>query len=574
MEIVTVKIDGHDVQVDKGATILDAAKLAGVKIPTLCHHPMLRPDGACRICVVEVTGARNLAAACEMPVADKMVVSTYTPMVRLARRVILELLLANHPLTCPSCKRNLSCELQQLALDMGVSEISYEGHKRELDIDDSSPALIREPNKCIYCSRCVRVCSDIQSVDALSFYRRGFDTEVGPPPGAGLMDSVCVQCGLCAAACPVGAIYERSAVDDVWQAISDPKKHVIVQTAPAVQVSIAEALGLEPGLPMTGKMAAALRRLGFDKIFTTEFTADLTIVEEGTEFLGRLNNGGPLPLITSCSPGWIKFVEHNFPEFLENLSTCKSPQQMFGALAKTFYAEKYGIDPANIYSVSLMPCTAKKYEAARQEMNASGYRDVDAVLTTRELVRMIKEASLDVSKLDDEEFDVPFGVLTGAATIFGTTGGVAEAALRTVYELATGEEIPTFEYEAVRGLNGIKEATVKLNNVDVKIAVISGLKNAREVMNRVKSGEADYHFIEIMGCPGGCIGGGGQPINGGSDNRTKRASGIYQIDAACAVRKSHENTAVKQLYKEYLGEPNSPKAHKLLHTHYTPRNRY
>ncbi len=317
-----------------------------------------------------------------------------------------------------------------------------------------------------------------------------------------------------------------------------------------------------------------MRRLGFDKIFTTEFTADLTIMEEGTELLGRLNNGGPLPLITSCSPGWVKFVEHNFPEFLENLSTCKSPQQMFGALAKTFYAEKHGIDPANIYSVSVMPCTAKKYEAARQEMNASGYRDVDAVLTTRELVRMIKEASLDVSKLDDEEFDVPFGMLTGAATIFGTTGGVAEAALRTIYELVTGEEIPTFEYKAVRGLNGIKEATVKLNNVDVKIAVISGLKNARELMNRIKSGEADYHFIEIMGCPGGCIGGGGQPINGGSDNRAKRASGIYQIDAASAVRKSHENTAVKQLYKEYLGEPNSPKAHKLLHTHYTPRNRY
>lgn len=572
--MLTVKIDGQDVQVAKDATIMDAARLAGVKIPSLCHHPMLHPEGACRICVVEVAGARNLAAACVVTVTDKMVITTNTALLRQVRRTNLELILANHPLTCPSCKRNLNCELQQLALDMGVSDIPYEGRKRELTLDDSSPSLIREPSKCIYCSRCVRVCSEVQSVDALSFYRRGFDTEVGPPSEFGLMDSVCVQCGQCAAVCPVGAIYERSVVDEVWQAISDPKKHVIVQTAPAVQVSIAEALGLEPGLPMAGKMAAALRRLGFDKVFTTEFTADLTILEEGTEFLGRLQKGGPLPLITSCSPGWIKFVEHNFPEFLENLSTCKSPQQMFGALVKTFYAEKYGIDPANIYSVSLMPCTAKKFEAARPEMNASGYRDIDAVITTRELVRMIKEASLDIAQLADEDFDAPFGILSGAATIFGTSGGVAEAALRTIHELVTGKEMPTLEYEPVRGLYGTKEASIMLNNTEVRIAVTSGLKNAREVMSRVKSGEADYHFIEIMGCPGGCIGGGGQPINLSTDNRFRRAEAIYQIDAANTIRKSHENMAVKQLYKEFLGEPNSSKAHKLLHTHYTPRNRY
>jgi NADH-quinone oxidoreductase subunit G/NADP-reducing hydrogenase subunit HndD len=572
--MVTVKIDGQDVQVQKNATILDAAELAGVKIPTLCHHPRLCPDGSCRICVVDVAGARSLAAACVMPVSDKMVINTNTPMVRQARRTNLELILANHPLECPTCKRNLNCELQQLALDMGVSEIPYEGKRRNIPVDDSSPALIREPNKCIHCGRCVRVCSDIQSVDALSFYRRGFDTEVGPPPGKDLMSSVCVQCGQCASVCPVGAIYERSVIDDVWQAIADPKKHVIVQAAPAVQVSISEALNLEPGLPMAGKMVVALRRLGFDKVFTTEFTADLTILEEGTELLNRLQNGGALPLITSCSPGWIKFIEHNFPELLENLSTCKSPQQMFGALAKTYYADKHGIDPANIYSVSLMPCTAKKFEAARPEMNSSGYRDVDAVITTRELVRMIHEASLEIDKLPEEPFDNPFGMLTGAGTIFGTTGGVGEAALRTLYELVNGEEMPTMEYEPVRGLDGIKEATVKLGDVDVKIAVTSGLKNAREVMDKVKSGEADYHFIEIMGCPGGCIGGGGQPIGNGVDNRGVRAANIYKVDASNTIRKSHENPAVKQLYKDFLGEPNSHKAHDLLHTHYTPRNRY
>ncbi|MCW3490137.1 NADH-dependent [FeFe] hydrogenase, group A6 [Dethiobacter alkaliphilus] len=574
MEMVTLKIDGHDVLVEKNATILQAAEKAGLKIPTLCYHPALRPDGNCRVCVVEVAGARSLMAACIAPVTDKMVVNTNTPLVREARRTNLELILANHPLECPTCKRNLNCELQQLALDMGVSEVHYQGRQRELPMDTSSPALVREPDKCIYCGRCVRVCSDVQAVNALDFFNRGFDTEVGPPPGYNLNDSVCVQCGQCATTCPVGAIYEKSVVDDVWQAIADPNKHVVVQAAPAVQVSIAEALGLEPGTPMTGKMAAALRRLGFDRVFTTEFTADLTILEEGTELLGRLKNNGALPLITSCSPGWIKFIEHNFPELLENLSTCKSPQQMFGALAKTYYAEKNGIDPSKIYSVSLMPCTAKKYEAARPEMNSSGYRDVDAVITTRELARMIHEASLDINKLADEQFDAPFGMLTGAATIFGTTGGVAEAALRTLYELVNGQEMPTMEYEPVRGLDGIKESSVNLGGTDVKIAVTSGLANAREVLNRVKNGEAEYHFIEIMACPGGCIGGGGQPIKNGSDNRVARAASIYKVDAANRVRKSHENSAVKQLYKEYLGEPNSHKAHDLLHTHYTPRNRY
>nr|WP_143753429.1 NADH-dependent [FeFe] hydrogenase, group A6 [Dethiobacter alkaliphilus] len=572
--MVTLKIDGHDVLVEKNATILQAAEKAGLKIPTLCYHPALRPDGNCRVCVVEVAGARSLMAACIAPVTDKMVVNTNTPLVREARRTNLELILANHPLECPTCKRNLNCELQQLALDMGVSEVHYQGRQRELPMDTSSPALVREPDKCIYCGRCVRVCSDVQAVNALDFFNRGFDTEVGPPPGYNLNDSVCVQCGQCATTCPVGAIYEKSVVDDVWQAIADPNKHVVVQAAPAVQVSIAEALGLEPGTPMAGKMAAALRRLGFDRVFTTEFTADLTILEEGTELLGRLKNNGALPLITSCSPGWIKFIEHNFPELLENLSTCKSPQQMFGALAKTYYAEKNGIDPSKIYSVSLMPCTAKKYEAARPEMNSSGYRDVDAVITTRELARMIHEASLDINKLADEQFDAPFGMLTGAATIFGTTGGVAEAALRTLYELVNGQEMPTMEYEPVRGLDGIKESSVNLGGTDVKIAVTSGLANAREVLNRVKNGEAEYHFIEIMACPGGCIGGGGQPIKNGSDNRVARAASIYKVDAANRVRKSHENSAVKQLYKEYLGEPNSHKAHDLLHTHYTPRNRY
>lgn len=575
MEKVKVTVDGQQVEVPKGSTILEAAKAAGIKIPTLCYHEDLGVKAMCRLCVVEVAGARTLQAACSQPVSDGMMIITNSPAVRQARRINLELLLSNHPQDCLNCVRNQRCELQTLADQLGVKEQRFRPKtKSEQPKDTSAAALIRDPEKCILCRRCVEVCHQVQSVGAIAPANRGIDTVIAPAGGVNLDDVACVQCGQCSLVCPVGAIYEQDHTERVWAALADPNKHVVVQTAPAIRVSIGEEFGMKPGQVSTGKLVAALRRLGFDRVFDTDFTADLTIIEEGHELLERLNNGGTLPMITSCSPGWIKFIEHFYPEYLEHLSTCKSPQQMFGALAKTYYAEKTGIDPKDIYVVSIMPCTAKKYECGRPEMTDSGYADVDAALTTRELAKMIREAGIDFGSLPDEEYDDPLGISTGAGVIFGASGGVMEAALRTVYEVVTKEALPSVDFKAVRGLEGIKEAEVDLKGTKVKVAVANGLSNARKLMDLIKEGKADYHFIEIMCCPGGCIGGGGQPIPTTNAIRQERIKAIYEADAGLPLRKSHENPAVKTLYEEFLKEPLGEKSHHLLHTHYTKRGKY
>jgi NADH-quinone oxidoreductase subunit G/NADP-reducing hydrogenase subunit HndD len=575
MEMVKVTVDGREIQVPKGSTMLEAAKKAGINIPTLCFHEDLGVKAMCRICVVEVVGARTLQTACSQPVSDGMVILTNTPAVRQARKINLELLLSNHPQDCLNCVRNQRCELQALADKLGVQQQRFQPKtKIEYPIDTSTAALIRDPEKCILCRRCVEVCHQVQSVGAIAPANRGINTVIAPAGGVDLNDVACVQCGQCALVCPVGAIYEQDHTKRVWAALADPDKHVVVQTAPAIRVSIGEEFGLEPGQVSTGKLVAVLRRLGFDRVFDTDFTADLTIIEEGHELLERLNNGGMLPMITSCSPGWIKFIEHFYPEYVNHLSTCKSPQQMFGALAKTYYAEKAGIDPKDIYVVSIMPCTAKKFECERPEMTDSGYPDVDAVLTTRELAKMIRETGLDFNKLPDEEYDDPFGITTGAGVIFGASGGVMEAALRTVYEVVTKETLPSLDFTAVRGLEGIKEAEVDLKGTKVKVAVANGLGNARKLMDLIKEGKADYHFIEIMCCPGGCIGGGGQPIPTTNEIRKKRIKAIYEADAGLPLRKSHENPAVKTLYEEFLEKPLGEKSHHLLHTDYTKRSIY
>ncbi len=573
--MVSVTVDGQKVEVPKGSTILEAAQKAGIKIPTLCHHEDLKVNAMCRICVVEVVGARTLQTACSQPVTDGMVIITNSPTVRQARKMNLELLLSNHPQDCLNCVRNQRCELQALADQLGVRAQSFPTPKwPEYPKDESTPALVRDPDKCILCRRCVEVCHEVQGVGAIGPANRGMETQILPAGGENLNDVACVLCGQCSLVCPVGAIYEQDHTERVWAALADPEKHVVVQTAPAIRVSIGEEFGLEPARVTTGKLVAALRRLGFDRVFDTDFTADLTIIEEGHELIERLNNGGTLPMITSCSPGWIKYIEHFYPEYLDHLSTCKSPQQMFGALAKTYYAEKAGIDPKNIYVVSIMPCTAKKFECGRPEMSASGYPDVDAVLTTRELGKMLRQAGIDFNQLPEEQFDDPFGITTGAGVIFGASGGVMEAALRTVYEVVTKEPLPSVDFTAVRGIEGIKEAEVDLKGTKVKVAVANGLANARQLMELIKAGKADYQFIEIMCCPGGCIGGGGQPIGTTNAVRKKRIEAIYEADRGLPLRKSHENPAVKTLYEEFLGQPLGEKSHHLLHTHYTKRGKY
>jgi NADH-quinone oxidoreductase subunit G/NADP-reducing hydrogenase subunit HndD len=571
--MVNITIDGQKIQVAKTATVLEAAQSAGIKVPTLCYHPELRPEGACRVCMVEVEGARGLVASCVYPVNEGMVVHTSTPAVREARKMVVELLLANHPQDCLSCQRNQNCELQTIAADLGLREVRFQGEKKCYPLDKNNPSLVRDQNKCILCGRCIRACSERQGVHVYSFIKRGFGTVVAPAFEQGLDEAPCTFCGQCASVCPTAAIVEKDDTGAVWQALGDPKKHVIVQTAPAVRVALGETLDMGPGSIVTGKMVAALRRLGFDRVFDTDFTADLTIMEEGSEFIERLTSGGKLPMITSCSPGWVNFIELMYPELLEHLSTAKSPQQMFGALAKTYYAEKTGIDPKDIVSVSIMPCTAKKAEAVRPEMKASGYQDVDYVLTTRELGRMIKEGGIDFDRLQVEEYDAPLGISTGAGVIFGATGGVMEAALRTVAEIVTGKTLECIDFHNVRGLTGVKEATVPVGDLQVKVAVVHTLANAKMILDKINSGEADYHFIEVMACPGGCIGGGGQPLPVCADTRQKRIDAIYECDQGMAMRKSHENPAVKELYDTWLGKPLGEKSHKILHTHYHPQNR-
>ncbi|KGG79558.1 ferredoxin [Caloranaerobacter azorensis H53214] len=579
MKKVTITIDNQVIQVPENYTVLEAARSIGIDIPTLCYLKEINEVAACRMCLVEVEGARNLQTSCVLPVREGMVVRTNTKKVREARKATLELLLSNHNRECLTCTRNGNCELQTLADELGVKDIPFEGEKTVAPVDTSSPSIVRDPQKCILCGRCVSVCQNVQTVGVLDFTNRGFKTVVGPAFDKGIGNVPCINCGQCIAVCPVGALREKESIDYVWEAIDDPNKHVVVQTAPAVRAALGEEFGLPMGTRVTGKMVAALRRLGFDKVFDTDFGADLTIMEEGYELLHRLKNGGKLPMITSCSPGWVKFCEHYYPEFLDNLSTCKSPHEMLGAIIKSYYAEKNNIDPKDIVVVSIMPCTAKKYESQREELSHAGYQDVDYVLTTRELAKMIKEARIDFVNLPNEDFDEVLGESTGAGVIFGATGGVMEAALRTVAEVVTGKELENIDFEQVRGTEGIKEAEVKLGDLAVKVAVAHGTGNARKLLEQIKSGEKEYHFIEIMACPGGCVTGGGQPHVSAKDRMTKdimkeRAKALYDEDKAKEIRKSHENPMIKKIYKEFLGEPNSHKAHELLHTHYVERKNY
>ncbi len=582
MKMINLKIDGTPVTVPEGTTILEAARQAGVKIPTLCFLKDINEIGACRMCVVEIKGARALQAACVYPVSEGLEVITNSAKVRKARKITLELILSNHDRRCLECSRSQNCELQTLAKELGVNEIRFPAlsDKKLLPIDSISPSVVRDPNKCVLCRRCVSVCKNVQTVGVIDTMERGYRTVVASPFGKSLSETPCVNCGQCIAVCPTGALTEKSEKKEVWNAIADPEKYVVFQTAPAVRFSIGEAFGMPIGSRPTGKMVTAIRRLGVDKVFDTDTGADLTIMEEGTELLNRIKNGGKLPLITSCSPGWIKFCEHNFPDFLDNLSSCKSPHEMFGAVIKTYYAKKMDIDPAKIFVVSVMPCTAKKFEAKRDEMkNSSGYVDVDAVLTTRELASMIKEAGIDFTNLPDSDFDDPMGNATGAAVIFGTTGGVMEAALRTVADILTGKELKEIDYHAVRGIQGIKTAEVEVAGKTLRVAVASGLGNARKLLNSIRSGEATYDFIEIMACPGGCVNGGGQVIQPSQvrswvDLRALRAKATYEEDAALPIRKSHENPVIKALYSEFYGEPGSELAHHDLHTHYHERSNY
>ncbi len=593
--MITLKINDHKVQVKEGTTVLNAAKDLGLNIPTLCNHQDLCVAGNCRVCVVEQKGARTLIASCATPVSEGMEIFTNSLKVRNARKHIVELLLSEHRADCTKCYKNQNCELQTLANEYSFGEHIFldlvEGHT--YIIDRSSPSFTKDDSKCIRCQRCVRTCSQLQHVSAIAVANKGSKQKISSFHDRPMSHVVCTNCGQCVNRCPTGALTEKTYIDQVWDAIYDPEKHVVVQTAPAVRVALGEDLGYDPGQRVTGKMVSALRQLGFDSVLDTDFTADLTIIEEGTELLTRLkkvlvegDKRVALPMFTSCSPGWIKFIEHKYPHMLPNLSTCKSPQQMFGALAKTFYAQKRNIDPSKVVSVSIMPCTAKKFEADRPEMRSSGYKDIDFVLTTRELAVMIRQAGIDFRTLEESKYDSFMGASTGAAVIFGATGGVMEAALRTAYEIVTGRSVPfkNLDILPVRGMEGVKEATIKiegtkeewkfLEGAELKVAIAHGLVNANKIAKAVSTGKASYHFIEIMACPGGCIGGGGQPIPTNIDIRKKRMDAIYMEDTGMPIRKSHDNPEIKAIYEEFLIEPNGHKSHELLHTHYVQRESY
>ena len=589
---LNVKINGRELEAKQGDTILQLAKRNNIHIPTLCHHEDLCVSANCRICVVEVEGQKLLQTACSTPVADKMVIHANSSKIRKTRKMILELLLAEHVGDCQTCRRNLNCELQSLAKEYGIEEVRFgKSFEKRCEIDTRTP-IIRDNDKCILCRRCVQVCEEIQGVSAIKPMGRGKDTKIGSLFELGLDETTCVFCGQCIDRCPTGALTEKDSTKDVWAAIDDPTKHVVVQTAPSIRAALAEEFDIPPGERVTGKMVAALKMIGFNTVFDTDFTADLTIIEEGTELLTRLKKAlvdkseVSIPMFTSCSPGWINYIEHNYTELLPHLSTCKSPQQMFGPLIKTYYPQKKGLNPKDIVSVSVMPCTAKKYEADRPEMNASGYKDVDYVLTTRELAKMIKQSSINLMALENKEFDAPMGISTGAGVIFGATGGVMEAALRTAYELVTGRDVPfnNLDIKPIRGMDGIKEASLLikdtlpewsfLDGVELKVAIANSLSKAKILIDKVREGKSPYHFIEIMACPGGCLGGGGQPIPTSPAIREKRAQAIYTEDGNMPLRKSHDNPAVKTLYEEFLGEANGHKAHELLHTHYTERGNY
>ena len=578
METVNIKINGKEYAVPQGSTVLEAARAAKIEIPTLCYLKDINAIGACRLCLVEVSeGGRpfRMVTACVYPVTEGMEVLTNTPKIMQSRKLNLELVLSNHDKKCLSCTRNTTCELQKLCNEYGVDESYFKGEMNKYEIDESSP-IIRDNNKCILCRRCVAVCSKVQGIGVIGANDRGFDTHIASAFETKLGDNACINCGQCIVACPTGALYERDDTAKVMEAIADPSKKVYICTAPSVRAQIGECFGYEPGTDVEGKMVAAIKRLGFDGVFDMNLTADLTIMEEATEFLGRVKNGGVLPMITSCSPGWIKFCEHYYPEMTENLSTCKSPQQMFGAVVKTYFAEKEGIDPKDIFFVSAIPCTAKKFEVGRDGESAAGVPDVDVAITTRELGRMIQKAGIKFRELDDEAFDIPFDIGSGAGAIFGATGGVMEAALRTAAEVIEGKPLEKLEFNEVRGTEGIKFASYKLGDINLNVAVTSGTANARKLLDDVKAGKVDVQFVEVMGCPGGCVNGGGLPhqpaeVRETVDLRAVRAAVLYNDDAKADLRKSHENSAVKKLYDEYFGEPNSHKAHEILHTHYVKR---